>query len=46
MELISPALIRVLREVTGNPALVLHHARHAFHNRMASVLLGIAILTG
>ncbi len=41
MELISPALIRVIREVTGNPSLVLHHARHAFHNRMASVMLGI-----
>lgn len=41
MELMSPALIRVIREATGNPTLVLHHARHAFHNRMASVLLGI-----
>ena len=41
MELISPALIRVIREATGNPTLVLHHARHAFHNRMASVMLGI-----
>ncbi len=42
MELMSPALIRVIREATGNPTLVLHHARHAFHNRMASVLLGLS----
>lgn len=39
--LISPALIGVIREVTGNPNLVLHHCRHAFHNRAAAILLGI-----
>ncbi|MCY0967153.1 hypothetical protein [Parathalassolituus penaei] len=41
IDLISPALISVIREVTGNPNLVLHHCRHAFHNRTAAVLLGI-----
>src|SRR5690606_14828416 len=39
--LISPALIGVIREVTGNPNLVLHHCRHSFHNRAAAILLGI-----
>ncbi|MBM94531.1 MAG: hypothetical protein CMI09_01590 [Oceanospirillaceae bacterium] len=39
--LTSPALITVIREVTGNPNLVLHHCRHAFHNRVAAALLGI-----
>lgn len=41
ISLISPALISVIREVTGNTNLVLHHCRHAFHNRAAAVLLGI-----
>ena len=38
---IPAALIRVLRNVTGNPELVLHHCRHSFYNRLAPALLGI-----
>jgi len=34
-------LISVMREVTGNNHLVLHHARHTFHNQLAAVLFGI-----
>lgn len=40
-KLIPQALIQIIRQVTGNPALVLHHARHAFYNRVAPVLLGL-----
>lgn len=38
---ISEALIQLLRNVTGNPELVLHHCRHSFYNRVAPALLNI-----
>jgi len=38
---VASELISVMREVTGNNHLVLHHARHTFHNQLAAVLLGI-----
>ncbi|MDY0207794.1 MAG: hypothetical protein RBR82_14405, partial [Pseudomonas sp.] len=38
---ISPALIQIIRSVTGNPQLVLHHCRHSFYNRAASALFGL-----
>jgi len=38
---IPAALIQVLRSVTGNPELVLHHCRHSFYNRLAPSLMGI-----
>jgi hypothetical protein len=38
---ISEALIRVLRHVTGNPQLVLHHCRHSFYNRLAPALFDL-----
>ncbi len=41
---ISEALIRLLRSVTGNPALVLHHCRHSFYNRVAPALFGLDTL--
>ncbi|MEH6650498.1 MAG: hypothetical protein V7707_10785 [Motiliproteus sp.] len=36
--MISPTIIEVLRHVTGNPRLVLHHCRHSFYNRVFSAL--------
>ena len=39
--LIPTALIQVLRRVTGNPSMVLHHCRHSFYNRIATAMLGI-----
>lgn len=39
--LISQALIQVLRRVTGNPSMVLHHCRHSFYNSLAPALLGL-----
>lgn len=38
---VSPSLIAVLRTVTGNPAHVVHHARHTFYNRVAVALFGL-----
>jgi integrase len=38
---IPSAIARVLKTVTGNPALSLHHARHSFYNRLAAILFGI-----
>ncbi|MGO2088709.1 MAG: hypothetical protein ACTH2P_03750 [Oceanisphaera sp.] len=38
---ISAALIHLLRTVTGNPELVLHHCRHTFYNRVAPALLNL-----
>lgn len=38
---ISPALIQLIRSVTGNPQLVLHHCRHSFYNRVAPALFGL-----
>ncbi|MAO11697.1 MAG: hypothetical protein CMG82_00070 [Marinobacter sp.] len=38
---ISEALIRILRSVTGNPTLVLHHCRHSFYNRIVPALFGL-----
>ncbi|MDY0207759.1 MAG: hypothetical protein RBR82_14225 [Pseudomonas sp.] len=38
---ISETLIQLLRNVTGNPELVLHHCRHSFYNRVAPALLSI-----
>ncbi len=38
---ISPALIRLMRSVTGNPQIVLHHCRHSFYNRVAPALFGL-----
>lgn len=38
---ISEALIRLLRNVTGNPDQVLHHCRHSFYNRVAAALFGL-----
>ncbi|MDM1697218.1 hypothetical protein HX099_11195 [Thiopseudomonas alkaliphila] len=38
---ISEALIQLLRNVVGNPELVLHHCRHSFYNRVAPALLNI-----
>lgn len=38
---ISEALIRILRSVSGNPTLVLHHCRHSFYNRIAPALFGL-----
>lgn len=38
---ISEALIQVLRSVTGNPNLVLHHCRHSFYNRVAPALFDL-----
>lgn len=38
---ISEALIQLLRNITGNPELVLHHCRHSFYNRVAPALLNI-----
>lgn len=35
------AIISVIRTVTGSSNLVLHHARHSFHNRTAAALLEI-----
>ncbi|WP_027848783.1 hypothetical protein [Marinospirillum minutulum] len=35
------AIIEVLRIITGSTNLVLHHARHSFHNRVAAALLEI-----
>ncbi len=35
------AIISVIRAVTGSSNLVLHHARHSFHNRIAAALLEI-----
>lgn len=40
VSLVSPTLIQLIRHVTGNPSLVLHHARHSFYNRIAPALLG------
>jgi len=37
----SREIITALREVTGNPKLVLHHARHSFYNRIAAIMFGI-----
>ena len=37
----SPALIQLIRSVTDNPQLVLHHCRHSFYNRVASALFGL-----
>src|SRR5690554_1323549 len=37
----SSEIITALREQTGNNNLVLHHARHAFHNQVAAIVLGI-----
>src|SRR5690554_605417 len=37
----SSEIIAALREQTGNNRLVLHHARHAFHNHLAAIALGI-----
>lgn len=39
--IISPTIIAVMREVTGSSNVVLHHARHTFHNKIASLLLDI-----
>ncbi|WP_146084233.1 hypothetical protein [Marinobacter maroccanus] len=39
--LIPPALIQVLRRVTGNPSMILHHCRHSFYNRIAAAVLGL-----
>jgi hypothetical protein len=39
--LIPPALIQVLRRVTGNPSMVLHHCRHSFYNRIATAVLDV-----
>ena len=38
---IPETLIQLLRSVTGNPELVLHHCRHSFYNRVAAALLGL-----
>ena len=38
---LSSALISVLRHVTGNAEIVLHHGRHTFYNRVASALLAL-----
>lgn len=38
---IPETLILLLRSVTGNPKLVLHHARHSFYNRVAAALFGL-----
>lgn len=38
---IPETLIAVLRGVTKNPELVLHHCRHTFYNRVAVALLGL-----
>ncbi|WP_205341676.1 hypothetical protein [Denitrificimonas caeni] len=38
---ISGALIRLLRSVTGNPLLVLHHCRHSFYNRISCALFDL-----
>ena len=38
---ISNALIRLLRHVTGNHEVVLHHCRHTFYNRVACALLSL-----
>lgn len=38
---VSEVLIQVLRSVTGNPELVLHHCRHSFYNRVAPALFGL-----
>lgn len=34
-------IIQLLKTITGNPAIVLHHCRHSFHNRMAAILLDL-----
>lgn len=39
-ENIPKAIIATLREITGNPRLVLHHCRHSFYNVIAPILLG------
>lgn len=39
--LFATAIIKVIRLVTGSKDLVLHHARHAFHNRIAAALFEI-----
>jgi len=41
VSLISPAIIKALREVTGSQNLVFHHARHSFFNNCAIGLLDI-----
>lgn len=38
---ISETLIQLLRNVTDNPELVLHHCRHSFYNRVAPALLNL-----
>lgn len=38
---ISEVLIQILRSVTGNPELVLHHCRHSFYNRLAPALFDL-----
>lgn len=40
-ETLSKTLIEILRSVTGNPQLRLHHCRHSFYNVVASILLPI-----
>lgn len=37
----SPALIQVMRQVTGNQHLVFHHTRHSFYNIVAAILFDI-----
>lgn len=37
---IAPAINQVIKDVTGNPRMSLHHARHTFYNRLAPVLEG------
>lgn len=34
-------IIQLLKTITGNPAIVLHHCRHSFHNRMVAILLDL-----
>ena len=38
---IPSAIARVIKSVTGNPILSLHHARHAYYNALAPIVFGV-----
>ncbi|SOB74791.1 hypothetical protein SAMN04488490_0325 [Marinobacter sp. LV10R510-11A] len=40
---ISSAISQSLKQVTGNPMMTLHHARHSFYNILGSVLFGLEL---
>lgn len=41
LPMLAKEIIQILRSVTGNQKLVLHHCRHSFYNRVMAVLFDI-----